>query len=265
MIWCGVDDLPGNLENEPMARTIDRIGETSADNIYIGAAAPCTLTFEEGGVPDIRRLTPFEEGESTIGTLKLGDIRYRAEDIEYESGLALPEGLYILNNYTADTYELMNSTGSGVMYWYDLILNVQTSDAITSADAYVQTVTKGISPYFGDYETKRIIAFKNQVPIIINDRTMVPMRDIFEELNCSVAWNGDTQTIIAESGADVTITLEIGSNIMIKNGSEIVLDTPPQIINNSTMVPVRAISEALDLTVDWNGTERIVSIIKDER
>ena len=227
--------------------------------IYIGAAAPCVLNFEAGGVPNIQKLTPYKDGESTIGTITIGETRYNVEDVEYEDEMALPEGMYLLNNYTNDTYDLINSYGGGMMYWYDLILNVQSPDTITNADAYVSIVTHNLTY---DYEYKKMIAFKNQVPVIRNERTLVPMRDIFEELGCQVAWDADTQTITATSDGGTVIVMKIGSNTMTKDGSEIVLDTPPMIINNSTMVPVRAVSEALNMTVEWDEAAKTVSIQK---
>lgn len=51
---------------------------------------------------------------------------------------------------------------------------------------------------------------------------------------------------------------------MLKNDIVIDLDVAPQIINDSTMIPVRAVSEALDLVVEWDDDEKIVSIIQDE-
>ena len=261
MAWLGVDDLAVNLENRPLARTIDRIKETSASNdyLYIGAAAPCVLNFEAGGVPHILKLTPYKDDESTIGTISIGENRYNAENVEYEDGMALPEGLYLLNNYMNDTYDMINSYGVGMMYWYDLILNVQSPDTITNADAYVSIVTHNLT-----YESKTMIAFKNQVPVIRNERTLVPMRDIFERLGCQVAWDENTQTITATSENGTVIVMKIDSNTMTKDGAEIVLDTPPMIINNSTMVPVRAVSEALDMTVEWDGAAKTVSIHKYE-
>ena len=48
-------------------------------------------------------------------------------------------------------------------------------------------------------------------PQLMNDRTMVPMRTIFEALNASVDWNNDTQTVMATSNGK-TVQLTVGSN-----------------------------------------------------
>ena len=80
-------------------------------------------------------------------------------------------------------------------------------------------------------------------PQIINDRTMVPLRAIFEALGASVDWNQQTKTVTSVKG-DTTIKLTIDSNTMYVNGNAVTLDTPACVVNDRTLVPVRAISEA---------------------
>jgi len=96
-------------------------------------------------------------------------------------------------------------------------------------------------------------------PVIVNDRTLVPLRVIFEALECNVTWDDMTKTVAAE-GRNNIIILRIGENKMFKNNDEIIIDVPAQIINDRTMVPVRAVSEALDCSVEWDGENRTVII-----
>lgn len=102
----------------------------------------------------------------------------------------------------------------------------------------------------------------DQPPIIENDRTLVPLRAIFEALGATVDWNGDTQTVTSEKEG-TTISLQIGSNKMYVNNSEKILDVAAKVINNRTLVPVRAISEAFGCNVEWDGETKTV-IIKTE-
>lgn len=82
------------------------------------------------------------------------------------------------------------------------------------------------------------------------------MRVIFEALGCDVKWIDEHSLIIAMNGEKI-IALMIGkANMPIQNiitGEEriAVLDSPPIIINDRTLVPVRAVSEALGADVDW--------------
>lgn len=96
-------------------------------------------------------------------------------------------------------------------------------------------------------------------PQIIDDRTLVPMRAIFEALGAEVTWNGETRTITAING-EKTITMAIGSHDMYVNSNTVTLDVPPMIIDDRTLVPVRAVSESLDCGVLWDGENRVVVI-----
>lgn len=96
-------------------------------------------------------------------------------------------------------------------------------------------------------------------PQIINGRTLVPMRTIFEELGATVDWNGDTKTVTSVR-EDKTIILTIDSYTMYVNDEAVTLDVAPCLINGRTMVPARAVSESFDLKVDWDNEWRAVLI-----
>lgn len=102
-------------------------------------------------------------------------------------------------------------------------------------------------------------------PQIIDERTLVPMRAIFEALGADVEWNGELQQIIADT-QNKHIEMFIGTDVMniTKSGNTFMdtvkLDVPPQIIDGRTLVPVRAVSESLDCKVDWDSVNRTVII-----
>lgn len=102
----------------------------------------------------------------------------------------------------------------------------------------------------------------DQPPIIIDDRTMVPLRAIFEALGAKVYWDGDTQTVTSVKD-DVTVMLTIGLYEFYRNGVVIPLDVPGMIINDRTLVPVRAVSEAFSCQVNWDGATKTVDISYD--
>ncbi len=96
-------------------------------------------------------------------------------------------------------------------------------------------------------------------PQLVNDRTMVPMRAIFEALGAVVEWDDYTQTASAHKNNKI-INLTIGSPYMYVNGEAVSLDSPAYVINGRTLVPVRAISESLGLNVSWNDRTQTVNI-----
>ena len=98
-----------------------------------------------------------------------------------------------------------------------------------------------------------------QNPELINDRTLVPLRAIFEAMGADVQWDQMTQTVTSARNG-VTIKLTIGDNTLYKNGQSIPVDVPAQIINDRTMVPARVIAEAFGADVEWNGAGQAVLI-----
>ena len=103
-----------------------------------------------------------------------------------------------------------------------------------------------------------------QPPIIKDDRTLVPMRAIFEAMGASVEWDGNTKTVTSTKN-DLLIRLSIGDHVMLKNGVEIYLDVPAQLIGDYTMVPIRAVAEAFGAIVEWDGDSQTVYITNDEK
>lgn len=99
-------------------------------------------------------------------------------------------------------------------------------------------------------------------PTIINGRTLVPLRTIFEALDASVQWDNATNTATAQKG-DITVEVTIDKSTAYVNGQANTLDVPAQLINNRTMVPARFVSEALNARVLWDGRTETVYIITD--
>ena len=100
-------------------------------------------------------------------------------------------------------------------------------------------------------------------PQIINGRTMVPMRKIFEELGASVEWVQETKTIIGKK-EDTTIIMQIDNKELSVNDNVSILDVAPSIIDGRTLVPVRAIAESLGVDVLWYGDIATVAIYNDK-
>lgn len=96
-------------------------------------------------------------------------------------------------------------------------------------------------------------------PQIINGRTMVPLRTIFEAVGLKVDWNPVMRQVMGTKDG-VRITLTIGRQEAFINGKLEILDAAPVIVNGSTLVPVRFIAEATGLDVEWDERTRTVKI-----
>lgn len=96
-------------------------------------------------------------------------------------------------------------------------------------------------------------------PISVANRTMVPMRSIFEALGASVQWNSSTQTVTAIHNT-TNVALTLGELTAQVNGQNVALDVPAMIYRGSTMVPLRFVSESLGADVRWHEPTQTVSI-----
>ncbi len=99
----------------------------------------------------------------------------------------------------------------------------------------------------------------DSLPIMEQDRVLVPMRSIFEALDARVDWEDDTKTAVAQKG-DTTIRISIDQTQIMINGTIVQLDVPARLYEGRTMVPVRAVSEAFQAEVDWEDATQTVII-----
>lgn len=94
---------------------------------------------------------------------------------------------------------------------------------------------------------------------IIDGRTMVPMRAIFEKLGAKVDWDAENKEVYAYKPG-VLIQMQIGSTTVYRNTVEQAIDVPAQIINDRTLVPVRVVSEYMGAIVTWDDETQTVYI-----
>ena len=102
-------------------------------------------------------------------------------------------------------------------------------------------------------------------PIILNDRTLLPVRAVSEGIGCNVTWNQKTSEVTIEREYK-TIKLKIDSSDVYVNGVKKKLpdNVPAKIVtyknSGRTMVPARFVLEELGASVDWNSKTRTVAV-----
>jgi len=144
--------------------------------------------------------------------------------------------------------------------------------AVTTAN----TNTQGIQVHIDGIP----LNIRGTPPIIQNGRTLVGIRDVFEALGFEVGWDGSVQMVrlirsyvSSNTFIDTRITFVVGEPYFSISHEEIVgrnevfvgsghgrFDVPAQIINGSTMLPLRTLIEAIGYQVSWDGANRIVNI-----
>ena len=97
-------------------------------------------------------------------------------------------------------------------------------------------------------------------PVLMNSRTMVPMRAIFEALGAKVNWNEFNESVSGISKTGKKVVISIGSNRATVDGAPVEIDAPPVLIDGRTLVPLRFISETFDCEVGWDDATYTVTI-----
>ncbi|MBQ9518896.1 MAG: copper amine oxidase N-terminal domain-containing protein [Firmicutes bacterium] len=98
--------------------------------------------------------------------------------------------------------------------------------------------------------------------VIVDSRTLVPVRGVFEKLGYEVEWDGETKT--ATLTGEKTVVIQSGSETFTVDGEEVTPEVPQQIIEGRFMLPLRAVGEAIGADVDWDGETKTV-IIKEHK
>ncbi|MDF2926052.1 MAG: hypothetical protein K0R57_4966 [Paenibacillaceae bacterium] len=88
-------------------------------------------------------------------------------------------------------------------------------------------------------------------PRIINEKTMVPVRIISEEVGAEVSWNGPEQRVTVQRNG-LTIQLVIDKAEATVNGVPEKLEVAPLLADGNTLLPVRFVCETLGLKVQWD-------------
>lgn len=94
-------------------------------------------------------------------------------------------------------------------------------------------------------------------PFVINGRTLVPVRFISESFGANVTWQEDTKTVTVSKDQKI-IKMQINSDVMNVNGTDVKLDVPAAIYNDRTMLPLRAVTESLGKQVYWHDLGLII-------
>ncbi|HWD37659.1 MAG TPA: stalk domain-containing protein [Fimbriimonas sp.] len=103
------------------------------------------------------------------------------------------------------------------------------------------------------------VNFEGAQPEMIDGHVFVPLRGVFEQMGANVDWDPASQSVMAD-GAGRHVRLKIGSLDANVNGKIVTMDVAPQITQDSTMVPLRFLSESLGAKVDWQPENDLVAI-----
>ncbi len=118
-----------------------------------------------------------------------------------------------------------------------------------------QYVNQKVSLYINGKEMKNL----TMPPVIFDNFTLVPAREVFEEVGAKVQWDANTYKVTINYN-DKNVILKIGDKNAMVNNTSTSMSIPAKIINNKTMIPLRFVSSSVGLNVLWDSKTRTASV-----
>lgn len=212
-------------------------------------------------------------------------------ELTWEDTASVETGFKIERKVSAGTFAQIDTVGADVETYMDTDLEPETtyyyrvraynivgdSDysntvAITTeaettvtpppeeADVEMRFYINQTNYYINDIRTTMDAA-----PVILNDRTLLPVRYVAEPLGAVVSWNGDERKVTITTASKI-IELWIDNNVARVNGVSTFIDPansdvkPVILPPGRTMLPLRFIAENLGCDVGWNGPLQEVTV-----
>lgn len=169
-------------------------------------------------------------------------------------------------NVTGDTYTITDADKNHYIAAY---LVDKDGAVLATSDAYfydtLGEAKKKMIALALDYEQALVFGNKIQIdpndpsvtPVLVGDRTLVPLRFISENLGAEVQWDEETQTVTITANS-IEIKMQLGKKEYTINGETKEMDTEAVSMHDRTMVPLRVISESFGNHVFWDDKGLII-------
>jgi len=123
-------------------------------------------------------------------------------------------------------------------------------------------------PLFSTFSTTHItinvdgqtVHFQDQNPVIVENRTLVPIRGVFEIMDFDIYWDYNNRIVRLTSATHI-IVIPADVPHFVVNGEIVTPEVPQRLINNRLMLPLRAIAEATGATAYWDPNGRVADIV----
>ena len=205
-----------------------------------GSSSTCTINFD------------------TNGGSKVASQSVTKNSVIKEPAAPTKEGFDFAGWYTDK--ELKTKYDFSAKVTKSLTLYAAWTQKDNSLNQIVLTIGEKSATVFGQTKSNDV------APKIVNNRTMLPARFVAESLGAVVTWDGEKQEVTIKGknakNEDITILIYIDSDIAYVNGEQVKLDSPAFVENDRTYTPIRFISVQLGASVEWNETDKTVTITK---
>lgn len=196
----------------------------------------------------------------------------------YSNG-SLYKTLTVTNGEKYGTLPTPSLSGSTFDGWYTKVsggskitssstVNLTANQTLYARFSAIQTSGGTITLQIGNSKmtvngASKSIDEQGTVPVIRNDRTLLPVRAVFEAMGGTVGWDSSSRVVTLTKDGK-TLYLGIDNTLSWdSNGKYYTLDSAPIILNNRTMLPIRFVVEYFGGSVSWNATTKTVTITYD--
>lgn len=168
---------------------------------------------------------------------------------------------YSIDGFVGNFDENGNLTVSSTADLYKSEITIKVGDKTSTTTIYdssskIIEMTIGKKDYSINSEKKKM----DTVPFVQDSRTLVPVRFVAEAIGAQVEWDSENQ-VVKIANNDSVITLKVGENTYSLNGKTSEIDTKSIIKDSRTFIPIRFVAEALGLNVEYNDTDKIVTLV----
>lgn len=108
------------------------------------------------------------------------------------------------------------------------------------------------------------VMFDNALPTIKDNRTLIPLRGLFEKMGYEISWEPNTKAAILTKDK-TNIAIRSNKNYIMVNNIQKTIDVPAQIINGWMMIPLRAVADATGAEVNWDTNTKTASIVTNSQ
>ncbi len=225
--------------------------------------APYQLTAETDRLNNVNLTWQHAAGNEEDGFIieqKIDDLEYKkvgetTRDITHFELTGLPAGLY--------TYRVkaFNSGGESP-YSNEVTVNLQATGDSGTGDVRTARFFLNSTTYYQDSSAYMM----DVAPIIIEDRTFLPVRYVADALGAEIEWLGaENRVDIVRGENKISLwidqpqaTVNVALHFIDPQNHKVV---PTLLPPGRTMLPIRFIAESLDCQVEWDAQTKEVKIV----
>ncbi|MBQ8940984.1 MAG: copper amine oxidase N-terminal domain-containing protein [Firmicutes bacterium] len=238
---------------------------TQADKVYAAEYLKVAGPFYDELIDYSYYLTNNKLYDDAVITDASGKMMIASNDvINALRSIECPDKYKDLNEKTMNAAQIAYNISSLIFnYGYGKISEQECERELQNLKPKIEPTFAAFSSALAEFVDDNSKSNHSQVidgGIIVNGRTMFPVRGVFEALGFNVEWNAEEKKAVI-SNSEHTVSLISGMKWFRADGKEIYPDVPQQLINNKLYLPLRAISDAIGASTTWDADTKTVRIM----